>query len=154
MLPTTTARVAASTRDEINRRIEREIQANLAYFAQHPYEIDYRLDELDREWDIERTLEANAATLGLAGVALGATLDRRWLLLPAAVSGFLLQHALQGWCPPVSVFRRRGVRTATEIDRERYGLKALRGDFDDLTEDPATRTTRERVLQVMVALDR
>ncbi|MHB0774842.1 hypothetical protein [Halomonas sp. WWR20] len=154
MLPSTTDRVAASTSDSINRRIEEEIQANVAYFAEHPYEIDYRLDELDREWDIERTLEANAATLGLAGVALGATLDRRWLLLPAAVSGFLLQHALQGWCPPVLLLRRRGVRTAAEIDRERYALKALRGDFDDLSEDPAIRTTRERVMQVMVALDR
>ena len=28
------------------------------------------------------------------------------------------------------VFRRLGVRTAGEIDRERYALKALRGDFD------------------------
>jgi hypothetical protein len=27
------------------------------------------------------------------------------------------------------VFRRLGVRTRDEIDRERYGLKALRGDF-------------------------
>jgi hypothetical protein len=42
---------------------------------------------------------------------------------------FLLQHALQGWCPPVPFFRSRGVRTAREIDQERYALKALRGDF-------------------------
>jgi hypothetical protein len=27
------------------------------------------------------------------------------------------------------VFRRLGVRTATEIEEERYALKALRGDF-------------------------
>ena len=45
------------------------------------------------------------------------------------MTGFLLQHALQGWCPPVPVFRRLGVRTTAEIDRERYALKALRGDF-------------------------
>ena len=45
------------------------------------------------------------------------------------VGGFLLQHAVQGWCPPVPVFRRLGVRTQTEIDEERYALKALRGDF-------------------------
>jgi hypothetical protein len=45
------------------------------------------------------------------------------------VTGFLLQHALQGWCPPVPFFRRRGVRTEAEIDRERYALKAVRGDF-------------------------
>ncbi len=48
---------------------------------------------------------------------------------PAAVAGFLFQHAVQGWCPPVPLFRRLGFRTAREIDHERYALKALRGDF-------------------------
>ena len=65
-----------------------------------------------------------------ARLTLGLTLDRRWLALPVGVAAFLLQHAVQGWCPPVPVFRRLGVRTAGEIDRERYALKALRGDFD------------------------
>jgi hypothetical protein len=55
--------------------------------------------------------------------------DRRLFLLPAIVAGFLLQHALQGWCPPVPLFRHLGFRTAAEIDEERYALKALRGDF-------------------------
>jgi hypothetical protein len=48
------------------------------------------------------------------------------------VATFLLQHALQGWCPPVPLFRSLGVRTASEIDEERYALKALRGDFEDV----------------------
>jgi hypothetical protein len=30
------------------------------------------------------------------------------------------------------IFRRLGFRTASEIDRERYALKALRGDFEEL----------------------
>jgi hypothetical protein len=84
---------------------------------------------LDREWDIERTLEANAASVALIGLGLGTFLDRRLYVLPALVCGFLLQHAIQGWCPPVPLFRRLGVRTASEIDHERYALKALRGDF-------------------------
>jgi hypothetical protein len=58
--------------------------------------------------------------------------DRRWYLLAGVVAGFLLQHAVQGWCPPVPVFRRWGFRTAAEIDEERYALKALRGDFRNL----------------------
>jgi hypothetical protein len=58
--------------------------------------------------------------------------DRRLFVLPALVAGFLLQHALQGWCPPITFFRRRGFRTASEIDHERYALKALRGDFEDV----------------------
>ena len=45
------------------------------------------------------------------------------------VSASSHQNPVQGWCPPVPVFRRLGVRTREEIDRERYALKALRGDF-------------------------
>jgi len=52
--------------------------------------------------------------------------------LPAVVGTFLLQHAVQGWCPPLTVFRRLGFRTAGEIARERYALKAMRGDFAGL----------------------
>ena len=40
-----------------------------------------------------------------------------------------LVDLVQGWCPPISFFRRRGFRMASEIDCERYALKALRGDF-------------------------
>jgi hypothetical protein len=79
---------------------------------------------------MERTLEANAATLAFGGTVLGALGHRRWLLLSGIASGFLLQHALQGWCPPVPLLRRLGIRTAAEIDAERYALKLLRGDFD------------------------
>jgi hypothetical protein len=68
----------------------------------------------------------------LIGVTLGATVDRRWFALPAVIGAFLLQHAVQGWCPPLPVFRQLGFRTASEIDYERYALKALRGDFAQL----------------------
>src|SRR5690606_6121077 len=114
----------------INRRIREETEARVAYYAEHIEEIPARLDELDREWDIERTLEANASSLAFTGVLLGATVDRRWLALPALVTGFLFQHAVQGWCPPLPILRRLGFRTAKEIDQERYALKALRGDFN------------------------
>ena len=132
-VPATTRRVPEHTAAHINRQIERETEASVAYFAEHPDEIDDRLEELDREWDIERTLEANAASVSLLGLTLGLTVDRRWLALPIGVAAFLLQHAVQGWCPPVPVFRRLGIRTAGEIGQERYALKALRGDFDDLS---------------------
>lgn len=137
-LPKTSERVPRHTDDEVNRRIARQTDRNVAAFARHPDRIDARLAALEHEWDVERTLEANAATASLVGLVLGATVDRRFLALPAVVAGFLLQHALQGWCPPLPVFRRMGVRTQTEIDEERYALKALRGDFADLdARDPA-----------------
>jgi hypothetical protein len=45
---------------------------------------------------VERTLEANAATIALIGLGLGAFVDRRFFALPGIVAGFLLQHAVQG----------------------------------------------------------
>ncbi len=128
-LPTTTGRVTDASSDAANRRIEADIAQSVAFHADHPELIDRRLVELDREWDTERVLEANAATLALGGTVLGILEDRRFLALPILVTGFLLQHALQGWCPPLPVLRRIGVRTAREIERERTALKALRGDF-------------------------
>jgi hypothetical protein len=131
MLPSTVDRVPKHTSEVINEQIRRQTEENVARYQNATrHEIQERLDELDREWDIERMLEANAATACLVGLTLGATVDRKWFFFPAVVAGFLLQHALQGWCPPLPVFRRMGVRTASEIDYERYALKVLRGDFD------------------------
>lgn len=44
--------------------------------------------ELDEEWDIERVLEANAASVAFAGTILAATKHKGWLMLPVLVSGF------------------------------------------------------------------
>lgn len=129
MVAATTRRVARHTSDEINRRIDCEIERNIRYFADHPGEIDRRLEELDRAWDVERVLQTNAAALTLVGTLMGLLGRRGWLVLPAAVSAFLLQHAVEGWCPPLPFVRRLGVRTAAELARERFALKALRGDF-------------------------
>lgn len=130
MFPSTVSRVPAHTDASANELIRQHTEESIArYRNAGPTAIDRRLQELDEEWDIERTLETNAATVSLIGLTLGATVDRRWYLFPAVVAGFLLQHAIQGWCPPLPVFRRLGIRTSYEIDYERYALKALRGDF-------------------------
>lgn len=129
MVPKTSHRVPQHTSDKVNAEIRRNLEKRLHFYAANPELIDRRLAELDREWDIERTLEANAATVAFAGVALGALVNKRFLALPALVGAFLLQHAVQGWCPPLPVFRRMGYRTMREIDTERFALKALRGDF-------------------------
>lgn len=128
-------RVPQHTPDEVNDEIHRRLEANVAYFATRLDRIEQRIDELDREWDIERTLEANAAAVSLFGLAMGTFSNRKWFALPAVVGSFLLQHAIQGWCPPVSIFRRLGFRTRTEIDQERYALKAVRGDFEGIGGD-------------------
>lgn len=133
MLTPTYTRVPDHTDTEVNKRIRSVTEWNIALYANSQQaDISRRIQELDREWDIERLLETNAAFLSLTGLVLGVNVDKRWLLLPAVVAGFLLQHALQGWCPPVPLLRRLGVRTAAEIDAERYALKLLRGDFGEV----------------------
>jgi hypothetical protein len=123
-------RVRANTAPEINQSIDKKIEENVRYYSGQPREkLARRIRELDEEWDIERLLEAMASSLSLTGIMLGATIDRRWFLLPTVILPLLLLHAIQGWCPPVLLLRRLGVRTREEIDRERYALKALAGDF-------------------------
>lgn len=147
-LPTTAERVQMHTAEATDRRIRKEMEMRIWFFAHNPEKVEERLQELDQEWDMERTLESNAATLALSGTLLGMMFSRKYLLLPAVVTGFLLQHALQGWCPPVPLFRRMGVRTQGEIEAERYALKALRGDFQTMeTEEPQQRI--ERTLNVV-----
>lgn len=121
-------RVRKNTAPTVNARIEKKLQADLAYFVDHPDEIPRRLKELDREWDVERVLEFNSSAISIGGLLLGLLHHRRWLLLPAAVQTFFLQHGLQGWCPPLPLIRRLGIRTPREIETEREALKTIQGD--------------------------
>lgn len=145
MIPSTVQRVPFNTAEHVNELIRLETEKRVAQCAAEGVEsINARLAELDQEWDIERTLEANAATASLIGLTLGATVDRKWFIFPAVVAGFFLQHAVQGWCPPLPVLRRMGFRTQSEIDYERYALKALRGDFRDLPSAESGNGSRAR----------
>jgi hypothetical protein len=136
-----------STPSAINERIRRQTEARLAQTLNGGLTaIEARLRELDQEWDTERVLEALAAGFTLTGTLLGSSVDRRWYALPAVVAAFLLQHALQGWCPPLPVIRAAGVRTIAEIDEERYALKAARGDFDVVRSQPLGRTGSRTLL--------
>jgi hypothetical protein len=130
-LPGTNERVTRHTSNSDNARIRYAMYKHVAaYEYADRVAIDERIEALNHEWDIERVLEANAASVALVGVALGATVNRRWFALPVIVAGFLLQHAVQGWCPPLPLLRKLGVRTAAEIHEEIVALKALRGDFE------------------------
>jgi len=126
-------RVRANTAAEVNRRIEEEAERRVARFAgRSEAAISRRIEELEAEWDMERYLEMNASALALTGTLLGWLVNKKYLAIPCIVLPFLFQHSLQGWCPPVPILRRRGVRTRKEIDAEKYALKALRGDFADV----------------------
>ena len=129
MISPSATRVSSQTDQAVSDRIRQQTDRNIAHFAAHPDRIDARLQELDEEWDIERVLETGSSALTLTGLTLGIVRGRKWLLLSLAVQTFFMQHALQGWCPPLPLFRRLGFRTQYEIEQERYALKALRGDF-------------------------
>lgn len=130
-IPGTQERVERHTAASVNQRLRERLRENVERYGNADRAvISARIEELGREWDIERTLEANAASLALVGLGLGIFVDRRFLALPAIVAGFLLQHAVQGWCPPLPLFRRLGVRTAAEIHQEITALRILRGDFE------------------------
>jgi hypothetical protein len=149
MIPSTVNRVPEHSPEFTNEAIQRQTEARVLHFASAgPRAIDRRLRQLDQEWDIERVLEANASSLILAGMALGSLVDRRYYLVPTVVAGFLLQHAIQGWCPPLPLFRRMGVRTAHEIEQERRALLLLRGDWHGMEGD----TDHGRVEQALQAV--
>jgi hypothetical protein len=135
-------RVREHSPEKSNQRIDRATQRRvLRAGGESRPALSRRLDELDREWDMERVLETNASALALGGLLLGLFVNKKFLVIPCVVLPFLLQHATQGWCPPVPFLRSRGVRTRKEIDSEKFAVKALRGDFAavDIQDDPTER---------------
>jgi len=138
-------RVRAHTCEKTNAEIDEKGRRNVHAAAKGPArELSSRISKLDQEWDVERVLETNASILALTGTILGLTVNRKFFAIPCAVLAFLLQHALQGWCPPLPILRKFGIRTQREIDEEKYALKALRGDFGGASSasDPGEKASR------------
>src|SRR5262249_30196166 len=108
------------------------------------------LAQLDREWSAGRMAKATLGVVILLGFALTAVLGPWWLLLPAAACLFLLQSMFtkSPWLP--AVFKEAGYRSGSDIEHEKFALKALRGDFkhfatvhDIETQDDITRLEGE-----------
>ena len=127
-----------------NRRIAERTSARVEQVVARGRDaVIRRLAEIDQEWDVDRALMVNFAIAGGAAYATGLYrygqspwLGRRrkgWLYFFSAQLGFLLLHGTLGWCPPLPVFRRLGVRTKTEIEAERQALlQALPSLNEDL----------------------
>ena len=148
-------RVRSHTAAEVLRRIDDSTAARLeACATADPGSVAPRLDALDREWDTDRLLETEAAGMGLLGLALGVTLRPQFLALPAFVAAAVLVHALTGRYPLMPLFRRLGVRSSREIARERYALKALRGDFQAHAQHADFQPRREDSHQAPAGRDR
>jgi len=143
-------RVRQHTSASVNQKIDEEMMARVSDYARRSQDdVTQRILELEKEWDTERVLEANASVLAFLGLTLGITVSANWFWLTGFVLLFLFQHAVQGWCPPLPVIRRLGVRTPHEIDQEKYALKVLRGDFSDVIKSsvPEQEPRAQSVLQ-------
>ncbi|HZW39733.1 MAG TPA: hypothetical protein VFF33_10560 [Ignavibacteriaceae bacterium] len=117
--------------DTMNTKIDADILGNIKkYSSLRIDEINNKIKNLDKEWDAERVLETNAASLSIVGLGLAFFVSKKWFALSAVAASFLLQQGIQGWCPPLPLFRKLGIRTKKEIDKEKYALKFLKGDFD------------------------
>lgn len=91
--------------------------------------ISKRLEELESEWDIERIIHLHVSGVSITGALLGFFVDKRWFILPAVAAAVLVLHSMKGLAPQIPLLRRLGFRLRDEINRERYSLKAMRGDF-------------------------
>jgi len=129
-MPLETDRVRRHTARSVLRRIDDDTVDHLVQVQKNPASAERRLAELDREWDVDRTAEAEAATMGLVGLALGVCVRPAFLAIPATVGAGVFLLGTLGTYPLLPLFRRLGIRTAREIQRERYAIKALRGDFE------------------------
>ena len=131
--PSQTDQVRRHTPARFNQRIDEATMKRVWQYArQPPATLAARIQELDREWDLERILETGAGTLALSGVLMSGLKSRRWLLVSASVLTLLLQHSLTRTSPLSDALRAFGVRTRREIDAEKYAMRMLRGDFDNL----------------------
>ncbi|HEY1112497.1 MAG TPA: hypothetical protein VGE66_03015 [Chitinophagaceae bacterium] len=125
----TNDRVRENTSRKALEKIDRITEENIhRYGSQDRAAIRERIEALNKEWDTERVLEVTSGINVLLGLALGLTVNRRWLILSAVSASFLVQHTLQGWCPPLPVIRSLGVRTKNEIEQERDALMEMLED--------------------------
>jgi hypothetical protein len=82
------------------------------------------LHRLESEIDQEQVLQFGTAAIGFIGAILSLTLSSAFVLLPAFAIATLGQYLVQGWCPPLTLLARLGLRSSAEIDSERYALTA------------------------------
>lgn len=133
LIPPTTKRVEMHTSNKVNQKIAQVTEGNLKKLqCANSDSLTDRIKQLDKEWDTERVLEANAATIIFVSSVIGFLTSPYWFILTGIISFFLFQHAIQGWCPPLPLIRRLGIRTQEEIQVEKMTIKFMREDFNNI----------------------
>lgn len=118
-------RVRRMTPKELNKHIDEKMMNKVRQTTSLGAEaIKVRLEELEREWDIDRVVMTVVPACIFAELML-ARKNKAWLILPMVQAPFLVMHATLGWFPPDLVLRTLGVRTRKEIQTEREFLIKL-----------------------------
>lgn len=94
-----------------------------------PAAINDRLAQLERERSAGRMAKGTLGVVTLVGSVLAAVLSPWWLILPGVACLFLLQYMFTRRALPTAAFQAAGYRCSTDIDHEKFALRALRGDF-------------------------
>lgn len=81
-----------------------------------------RLQELQKEWDLERVQDLNNSLYELHGTLLGKILNKHFTELPISTTMRLAQEAGNNWNPPATMFKSLGYRTKEEIEQEKDAL--------------------------------
>ena len=132
ILPPTSQKVFLNTDPLVNAEIKKQTIKNLKVYKNcSEEELTDRIWQLGQEWDTERILEATASAFLVVCSLLGVKIRRLGFILTGAIGLFMLQHALHGWCPPLPLVRKWGIRTAEEITGEKMAIKMMRGDFKE-----------------------
>jgi hypothetical protein len=144
-------KIRSVTDPSVNRKIDREIEESIRrYTYQGSQEISQRIDELEKEWDVERVLQIGASSAALVGIGLSFQ-NRKWIIFPSVILSFLIMQALKGWAPPIPILRRLGFRTKQEIECELFAMKHLRGDFTEF-EKAGKRDAELTIKEAMIAV--
>jgi hypothetical protein len=91
--------------------------------AEGPISIGERLNELDKEWDIDKAVllfQSGLIMIQLANAMKKQSKNSLWG--PLIQTPLLMLHATFGWSPVTMVFRKLGFRTRFEIQAEREVL--------------------------------
>ncbi|HEX6124151.1 MAG TPA: hypothetical protein VFZ23_02140 [Pyrinomonadaceae bacterium] len=145
--------VRRNTAQEVNQTLDTRMADRVRGYAARgdSNELSARIEELEQEWSIERLIETEASIMGLTGLGLGAFINRKFLAVPAFVGAMVLLHGVQGWYPMLPLFRRLGFRSREEIDREKFAMKVVRGDFVG-ADNGETASETERVGKALAAI--
>ena len=115
---------------EKSNKIDVYTQENINHYYHNKSHISNRLKQLEKETSIEQIFQLHDAANVSAGLLLTvATGKKKWLLLPLLVTVVQSVQAVNGFRLGTALLRKYGFRTKADIDKEKYALKALRGDF-------------------------